>query len=241
MSMANPLVERWRDIIVGPEKSWVLFKNGTCVILVEPEADLVAQAIALMKAWGPVRAGSSAGDFSVIALANAPGWVVTCHHKDILTYVDPDEVESRETSDLVIGLLGRSKRDRDAEDLEILHVEDKRAGARDPGSPESCRCFAAPSNNLSVVRELGMDMRSAEVSVLVCRDCGQYWLRYFYEVEAFTASGRWYLGAISPEQASSFSPDDAKGTLERLRWYYYGGSYYEGRSGKASGEILLNP
>ena len=88
----NSLVETWRSIILGGEKSWVLFRNGTCVILTKPEADLAAQAIALMKQWGPVYPGSPAGDFSVINLSNDPGSVVTCHHDDILTYVSPEEV-----------------------------------------------------------------------------------------------------------------------------------------------------
>jgi len=34
------LIKAWRDTINGPNKSWVLFENGTCVILMEPEADL---------------------------------------------------------------------------------------------------------------------------------------------------------------------------------------------------------
>ena len=86
-----------------------------------------------------------------------------------------------------------------------------------------------------------MDSHFAEVSVLVCRDCGQYWLRYFYEVEAFTASARWYLGPISAEQSATLSAEDAKSILEGLRWYYYGGSYFHGRSGKSLRPILLNP
>lgn len=87
---------------------------------------------------------------------------------------------------------------------------------------------------------MGMDSRFAEVSVLVCRDCGQHWLRYFYEVEAFTASGRWYLGAITSAEACSLSTENAQGVLEALDWYFYGGSYFEGRSGKRSGALLLN-
>jgi len=87
------------------------------------KSDLATQAIALLKRWGPVRAGSPAGDFSVIALKDAPGWAVTCHHNDILTYVGPDEIEAASANDVAIGLLGRSKRDRDAHDLEILHIE----------------------------------------------------------------------------------------------------------------------
>ena len=122
----NPFIEVWRSIIVGDGKSWVLFKNGTCVILVESEADLSAQALALMKERGPVQAGSSAGDFETIELMNAPGWVVTSHHNDILTYVAPDEIEHYDSSDLVVGLIGRGKRDKDARELEIIHVEDRR-------------------------------------------------------------------------------------------------------------------
>ena len=81
-----------------------------------------------------------------------------------------------------------------------------------------------------------MDKRFAEVSVLVCRDCGQHWLRYFYQAEAFTGSGRWYLGPVTPEQLSSLTLDKAKGILEGLDWYCYGGGYYQGRSARTSGK-----
>lgn len=58
-----------------------------------------------------------------------------------------------------------------------------------PGPPETCGCFAAPYANLGGAGELGMDAGFAEVSVLACRECGQHWLRYFYEVEAFHRLG----------------------------------------------------
>jgi hypothetical protein len=86
-----------------------------------------------------------------------------------------------------------------------------------------------------------MDDNYAEIKLMICSNCGQTWLRYFYEIEAFTASGRWYLGAISDEQASQLTVINAKATLESLSWYFYGGSYYRGRSGKTSGRIYLNP
>ena len=122
----SPLIEIWRSIIVGDKKSWVLFKHGTCIILVDPEMDLRAQALALMQEWGPVHAGSSAGDFGVVSLRDAPGWVVTSHHNDILTYVGPDEFEGGAANDVTVGLIGRDKRDRDAREHEIIHAEDKR-------------------------------------------------------------------------------------------------------------------
>jgi hypothetical protein len=106
---------------------------------------------------------------------------------------------------------------------------------------EACMCFTAPSMPLIAVKELGLDSHLAEASVLLCQDCGQHWLRYFYEVEAFTGSGRWYLGAITPEQLATLTVEHAKAILEGLDWYYYGGSYYHGRTGRASGAITLIP
>lgn len=126
--MDDPLVTTWRTIIQGEGKSWVLFANGTCVILVGPQPDLAAQAVQIMKQWGPVHAGSSASDFSVIHLTEHPGWVVTSHHPDVLTYVAPDEV-GEEPSEVRVGLAGRSKRDQDAEELRVPHVEDRCAAA----------------------------------------------------------------------------------------------------------------
>ena len=119
------LIDAWRETINGPDKSWVLFDNGTCVILMQPDPDLAGQAICLLKEFGSVHVGSSFGDFSTITLDNGRGWVVTCHHDDILTFVGPDEVGT-DAEDIVVGLLGRSKRGQDATDLRVLHVEDKR-------------------------------------------------------------------------------------------------------------------
>ena len=119
------LINAWRGIINGPEKSWVLFQNGTCVILMEPKGDLASQATDLLREWGPVHAGSSFGDFGTIELQDGRGWVVTCHHNDILSFVSPDEVATT-ANDLAVGLLGRSKRGQDAEELLVLHVEDRR-------------------------------------------------------------------------------------------------------------------
>lgn len=121
--MADTLVETWRKIVVGEGKSWVLFGHGTGVIFTQPTPDLEQRAIELMKHYGPVVAGTDAGDFSVVELADYPGWVVTCYHPDILTYVSPDEMSGGAPAEVFIGLLGRSKRDQDARELEVIHVE----------------------------------------------------------------------------------------------------------------------
>ena len=123
--MNDELVQVWRSIIIGDDKSWVLFENGTCVILMEPEGDLAAQAIERLAEWGPVHPGSPAGDFSTIDLEKHDGWVVTSHHNDILTYVGLEQA-GEDASDLSVGLYGRSMRGQDAEALTVIHVEDKR-------------------------------------------------------------------------------------------------------------------
>ena len=105
----HPLAETWRRIIVGEGRSWVVFANGTCVILMNYEGDPETQAMDLMREWGPVHVGSSAGDFGIVGLPNGLGWVVTGHHNDTLTYVSPDEVGD-ESSDLTVGMLGSAAR-----------------------------------------------------------------------------------------------------------------------------------
>ena len=117
------LVSIYRQIIQGPEKSWVLFAQGTCVVLPEPHDDLPAAAVQLLKDWGPVREGSSFGDFCTFELEDAPGWIVTCHHDDIMTYVAPHEFNPDGRDAVELGLLGRTKRGQDAEELTIVHVE----------------------------------------------------------------------------------------------------------------------
>ncbi|MFB6516953.1 hypothetical protein [Streptomyces sp. NPDC056401] len=118
------LIDVWQRILVNPRASWVLFEQGTCVVLTAPDGDLAEQATDILKGFGPVHAGSSAGDFGVIDLEDTEGWVVTGHHNDVLTYVGPDEVG--DPSELAAGLCGRAKRHQDGTDLHVVHVEDKR-------------------------------------------------------------------------------------------------------------------
>ncbi|HUP28143.1 MAG TPA: hypothetical protein VM409_06880 [Chloroflexia bacterium] len=118
------LVVIWRKIIVGEGKSWVLFKHGTCVILTDAATDPASEAIAFMKEWGPVVVGTPSADFDVVKLRDDPGWVVTYNHPDLMSYVGPDEFEGQEApDDMFIGLLGRTRRRQDADELEIVHTE----------------------------------------------------------------------------------------------------------------------
>jgi len=120
------LVETWRTIIQDEGKSWVLFENGTCLILSEPQENLTEQALKIMGEWGPVNVASAAGSFKVTKLQDKSGWIVTGHYPDMLNYVGPEDLRKGNSSDLIIGLLGRGKRESDAQSLNIIHVEDKR-------------------------------------------------------------------------------------------------------------------
>ncbi|MFG1799410.1 hypothetical protein ACGFI4_04440 [Micromonospora carbonacea] len=122
----HDLAATWRRIIRGDSKSWVAFAHGTCVVLPDPgpTADLAAQAVDILREFGPVYAGSPAGDFSTVILDPGPGWVVYGHHPDVLTYVGADEVS--DSGGVVVGLYGRRKRDADGHELYVVHVEDKR-------------------------------------------------------------------------------------------------------------------
>ncbi|MFI5640985.1 hypothetical protein ACIA8H_26720 [Streptomyces goshikiensis] len=123
----DALIAVWQRLLADPRKSWVLFEHGTCVVLTTPAGELAVRAGEILAEFGPVRAGSPSGDFSVIDLKDADGWVVTGHHNDVLTYVAPDEPQ--EQSHIAVGLFGRSKRHRDGTELRVVHVEDKRTPA----------------------------------------------------------------------------------------------------------------
>jgi len=74
---------------------------------------------------GFVAPSSSHGDFSVTKLKDALGWIVHCHHPDILNYVSPSELEDPNSGDMIIGVHGRQKRGEDAQSLDSIHIEQR--------------------------------------------------------------------------------------------------------------------
>lgn len=103
--------------------SWVLFKNGTCVMLLRPEGDAQEQAIKILKEHGLVVEGTSSGDFEVTKIPEINGWVVTGDYPGIMVYVPLEEGKKKD--DVEIGLIGRTKRETDAKVLEVVYVEEK--------------------------------------------------------------------------------------------------------------------
>ena len=75
-----------------------------------------------MKEFGPVSAGGPAGDFNVITLNLTEGWIVSGHGYGMYTYVHPTEIDKNSPNDITIGLFGRTKRNSDGENPNIIHI-----------------------------------------------------------------------------------------------------------------------
>lgn len=114
----------FKKIINDPSTSWVLFKNGTCIMLLNPQKDLQAQALKIIKEHGSVTAGTPTGDFEVTKVPEIDGWIVTGDFLGIMIYVSNQEAKGKD--DFEIGLIGRTKRELDGKELEVVYVENKR-------------------------------------------------------------------------------------------------------------------
>lgn len=222
----------WRTHLADTYTPWVLFRHGTCIVgeVEGPTDDPAARAAEFLARYGVVHAGTDSGDFNVVS---APGGrLVTFYRPEMFVYVSHDEV-GPQFDDLTAGLTGRARRAADAEAPSVAHAAVARA------APPPCACLDGPGRQLSPLRELGMDDHYAEASVLACRVCGRRWLRYFFENEAISRSGRWYLGHIPTAVALGITAPAAKRALEQAPYYFAGGSYYDGEIGRMAGKINL--
>lgn len=107
-----------------------------------------------------------------------------------------------------------------------------------PGACKHCG-VDADYTQFDEVREVGVDStdgRYADVTILKCRSCGAFWLRYHFEVEAFTGSGRWYRGLIDEPTASAITPEKAFAYLNALPSYGFGGSFF-----RHAGAVRIKP
>lgn len=118
------LLTVFEKVVTDPLMNWVLFKNGTCVMLLKPQNDIKTQAAQILRKHGLAIAGTPSGDFEVTKIPEINGWVVTGDYPGIMMYVS--EEEGKKKDDFAIGMIGRAKRELDAEKLEIIHAEDKR-------------------------------------------------------------------------------------------------------------------
>ena len=118
------LVSIFKKIIIDTQVSWVLFKNGTCVMFENPQKDPQTEAINILKKQGRVIPGTPSGDFEVTKIPEINGWVVTGNYPGIMMYVSQEEAGGK-NSDFEIGMIGRTKREHDAKTLEVVKVKDK--------------------------------------------------------------------------------------------------------------------
>ena len=118
------LIENVKLSISPKFQDWVIFKNGTYIIFddITQVKNINDEAIAMMKEFGPVFAGGPAGDFNTIRLLKTEGWIVAGHGYGMYTYVSPTEIENKSPNDLEVGLFGRSKRDLDGKNPEIIYI-----------------------------------------------------------------------------------------------------------------------
>lgn len=119
------LISAFKKIVTDQSVSWVLFKNGTCVMLLKPEKNIKDQAIEILRVNGKAMPGSSSADFEVTKIPEINGWVITGDYPGIMMYVSLEEAGNKKKN-FEIGLFGRDKRELDAKELKVTHVEDKR-------------------------------------------------------------------------------------------------------------------
>ena len=97
-----------------------------------------------------------------------------------------------------------------------------------------CECYQKPLRVGG--NALGMDLHYGESYLRPCPECGKLWLEYFYELEAYSKTGRWFVGAL-PRGVRDVAPEHAKQVLENLPWYFFGGSYFDGKVDIGSGAV----
>lgn len=110
---------------------------------------------------------------------------------------------------------------------------------------QACICMNKPMefDQYETVKHIGVDPtngRCGDVTLKQCKYCDRYWLYYQVEYEAFTRSGRYFLGLIAPDTVRTLSPDAAIDYLNNLDWYLYGGSYFGGRKGRTTGKVPVD-
>lgn len=115
---SEELIGVYKKVIEPKFKDWVIFENGTCVIIYHPSKDLKTEAIEVLKKYGQVYPGTSTADFTVTKIDS--GWIVTGDQPGILNYVSEDE--GREKEDYEIGLIGRNQKEQDIKELKVTYA-----------------------------------------------------------------------------------------------------------------------
>ena len=118
MPKQGQLVNLYKKVIDPKFQDWVVFENGTCVIIYNSPKDLEVEAKEVLRKYGSVTPGTPSGDFNITKVDS--GWVVTGDQPGILNFVS--EVEGKRKEDFEIGLIGRSKKELDYKEPKIIYI-----------------------------------------------------------------------------------------------------------------------
>lgn len=122
---SEKLIDNVKKAINPKFKDWVLFSNGTYLIIEDSTiSDKKKFALDQITEFGPVSSGNPAGDISISKLNLVRGWSVGGHGYGMYTYVDASEMLDENPSDIDVGLYGRSKRDKDSKEMTIIFVHE---------------------------------------------------------------------------------------------------------------------
>lgn len=118
------LLEKVQQSIIPVYKNWVLFKNGTYIILddISNIPDVGQEAIRLLAAYRPKSAMEKPDwDYSISHLERVEGWSVYGNGYGIYTYVHPSEMIEAPAPPIII-VFSRNKRTLDEANPEILYI-----------------------------------------------------------------------------------------------------------------------
>lgn len=117
------MIENVQLAVYSEMRNWILFENGTYVIVEEEitEERIRMIGIAQMEKIRESQENMDS-DFSVSDLPKVDGWSVNLSTDGMYTYLHPSEFEVEKPSYFQITKLARSKRKKDAEDLRVICV-----------------------------------------------------------------------------------------------------------------------
>lgn len=122
------LIERWRVLNADERLPWVLFEHGTCVTILDPGEDLLAQAVELVSALADAPPGELTPREALPC--GDGGWLVDANTAQVRTYVENVALAAGAGGDghdaTAVGMWGQSLCTRDAREFGVVHVEDTR-------------------------------------------------------------------------------------------------------------------
>lgn len=121
------LIKNWKLLLASEESSsWVLFNNGTCIILRNFSGALEVEAKRLLESADKNIGHGGFRDLNVSPIPEPSGWIVTGEQPNVRVFVDPSDFNEPLDSDLQVGLVGRINATFDAKELLAIFIHESR-------------------------------------------------------------------------------------------------------------------